>query len=638
MRIINRVRVDGVCEAADRLRVMLAKCSFLLVPDSSAAYTFVLEDGPALALDSVDSPLEAKIEDNLEELHARFPGAGEYLKRRAGGNRDPQRCVVTVPPGLHEAVALAILRAVVQVSEQLEPVPVSAPTPAPAAPRRPWYKFWAALFVLIPSLASAQATPPFQQLDVDTAAALSPRVFVGLFTPASGGATAVALPTTLDGGGFRVAVQNTVTVTDGAGALNVICDSGCGSPPATADNSVFTGGTTNVTPIAAVFDTTPPTITDGNYGAPRMDSNRYLFTVFPSAQAVTATATDLDIRNLTGATDTVTVTDGAGALNVICDSGCGGAATFADNAAFTFGTTAINISGFVLDDVTPNAATENSAAAPRMASNRVPYAQLRDAAGNERGANVTAGNALVVDGSAVTQPVSGTVTANVGTFPDNEPFNVAQINGVAPLMGNGVTGTGSQRVTIASDNTAFTVNVGTFPDNEPINAAQWGGVAVLAGNGVSGTGAPRVSIASDSTGPAYNGATASAVPARAAFVGTNSTGNLVGLIGCDNHALLNMSTATTTEIVALTAGQIIYVCSYDVMAGGTSNVKFVRGTGTNCATGQADISSNYPLIAQTGISRGSGLGTVFRTTSGNALCVTSSAAVTVAVDVTYTKF
>lgn len=40
----------------------------------------------------------------------------------------------------------------------------------------------------------------------------------------------------------------------------------------------------------------------------------------------------------------------------------------------------------------------------------------------------------------------------------NSAINVAQINGVTPLMGNGVTGTGSQRVTIASDNTAFAVN------------------------------------------------------------------------------------------------------------------------------------------------------------------------------------
>lgn len=77
---------------------------------------------------------------------------------------------------------------------------------------------------------------------------------------------------------------------------------------------------------------------------------------------------------------------------------------------------------------------------------------------------------LPVDGSGVTQPVSGTITANQGgtwnigtvstlpALPANQSVNVAQINGVTPLMGNGVTGTGSQRVTIASDNTAFTVN------------------------------------------------------------------------------------------------------------------------------------------------------------------------------------
>lgn len=46
-------------------------------------------------------------------------------------------------------------------------------------------------------------------------------------------------------------------------------------------------------------------------------------------------------------------------------------------------------------------------------------------------------------------------------FPSTPNFNIFQINGVTPLMGNGVTGTGSPRVTIASDNTAFTVNLGT---------------------------------------------------------------------------------------------------------------------------------------------------------------------------------
>lgn len=64
--------------------------------------------------------------------------------------------------------------------------------------------------------------------------------------------------------------------------------------------------------------------------------------------------------------------------------------------------------------------------------------------------------AVKVDGSGSTQPVSGTVAVTQSTSPWVD--NIAQINGVTPLMGNGVTGTGSQRVTIASDNTAFTVN------------------------------------------------------------------------------------------------------------------------------------------------------------------------------------
>lgn len=43
-------------------------------------------------------------------------------------------------------------------------------------------------------------------------------------------------------------------------------------------------------------------------------------------------------------------------------------------------------------------------------------------------------------------------TAIIGALSANQSVNNAQINGVTPLMGNGVTGTGSQRVTIASDN------------------------------------------------------------------------------------------------------------------------------------------------------------------------------------------
>lgn len=68
--------------------------------------------------------------------------------------------------------------------------------------------------------------------------------------------------------------------------------------------------------------------------------------------------------------------------------------------AYTSGTATINIRQTSAPNVTPSY-----------------MGQIQDAAGNARGANVTASNALVVDASATTQPISGTVTANPGALP-----------------------------------------------------------------------------------------------------------------------------------------------------------------------------------------------------------------------------
>lgn len=77
--------------------------------------------------------------------------------------------------------------------------------------------------------------------------------------------------------------------------------------------------------------------------------------------------------------------------------------------------------------------------------------------------------------------------------------NLSQVGGVAISTGNGVTGTGSIRVTVASDNTAFTVNAAQSGAPWSQNITQINGTSLLAGNGVTGTGSPRVTIASDNT-------------------------------------------------------------------------------------------------------------------------------------------
>jgi hypothetical protein len=82
----------------------------------------------------------------------------------------------------------------------------------------------------------------------------------------------------------------------------------------------------------------------------------------------------------------------------------------------------------VFDDTSPTAITENNFGFVRMSANRNQYMTIRDAAGNERGVNVTSGNALTVDASATTQPVSGTVTANQGGT-----WNITNVSGTVSL-------------------------------------------------------------------------------------------------------------------------------------------------------------------------------------------------------------
>jgi hypothetical protein len=130
----------------------------------------------------------------------------------------------------------------------------------------------------------------------------------------------------------------------------------------------------------------------------------------------------------------------------------------------------------------------------------------------------------------------------------------------------------------------------------------------------------------------------SVVPSTAIYAGGISSGNLAGVVACDSSALLTISTATTTQLVALVSGKSIYVCGLVMNGGGTTTAKLVYGTGTNCATGLTSLTPAFTLASGTNLVFGSGLGYVAKTISGNALCVTNSAAATANVFVAYTQF
>ena len=132
-------------------------------------------------------------------------------------------------------------------------------------------------------------------------------------------------------------------------------------------------------------------------------------------------------------------TDASGNLRVNVSGG--GIAGIVDDAAFTPATSEVLPIGFTFDDVSPDTVNEGDIGAGRMSANRCQYVTIRDAAGNERGLNIDAsGNLGIAANSAV---------------------NVAQMNGVTVTMGNGASGTGVQRVTLANDSTGVLATVST---------------------------------------------------------------------------------------------------------------------------------------------------------------------------------
>lgn len=106
--------------------------------------------------------------------------------------------------------------------------------------------------------------------------------------------------------------------------------------------------------------------------------------------------------------------------------------------------------------------------------------------------------------------------------------NIDQINAVTPLMGTGNTGTGSLRVTIATDQAQLTNKLLVTPDaNSAINMAQVGGTNTVTA-GVNGTQAVGGNVATNvaiGTNPINNGA--QGVSSENAVV---TTGRMVQLV------------------------------------------------------------------------------------------------------------
>ena len=235
---------------------------------------------------------------------------------------------------------------------------------------------------------------------------------------------------------------------------------------------------------------------------------------------------------------------------------------------------------------------------------------IKDSGGTE--VDVTASNALKVDGSAVTQPVSAAalplptgaatqatlaaidagIPAALGqttmaasmpvviasnqsavpisgtvTIAANQSVNVAQINGVTPLMGNGVTGTGSPRVTLASDGTAIsTVGFMSVKIDQTTDGTT---------NKVRATGTNK---------PSYGSTTVLAVTALQSLASSATAGwksvrtSNVSALANDYEVMISLTTANTAP--ANDKAMYLYVIPWYTSDGGTTWFASSGGTTT----------------------------------------------------------
>lgn len=144
---------------------------------------------------------------------------------------------------------------------------------------------------------------------------------------------------------------------------------------------------------------------------------------------------------------------------------------------------------------------------------------------------------------------------------------------------------------------------------------------------VNSTGNLVVGTGSNSIGTVVLGAGSAAVGTIALGAGSASVGtvNLSTADPCQaanvvkSSAVINVT--TDAELVALTSGQTIYVCGYEMTVGGTApTYRFVYGTGTTCATGLTGLTGTYLPVVGADDSYGPG-STVFATIASNALCM-----------------
>ena len=103
-----------------------------------------------------------------------------------------------------------------------------------------------------------------------------------------------------------------------------------------------------------------------------------------------------------------------------------------------------------------------------------------------------------------------------------------------------------------------------------------------------------------------------------------------------SSAAINTASSGNVELVALAAGKRVYVCGFNLDNDtATTGLQFITGTGTACATDEADLTGVVTVAALTVPNAGA---TQFVGAAASALCIELSAATQVNGHITYVQY
>jgi hypothetical protein len=289
---------------------------------------------------------------------------------------------------------------------------------------------------------------------------------------------------------------------------------------------------------------------------------------------------------------------------------------YASTPTFNLGTlngaaTASNQSSQITQETAINTVLGTQADTAWVSGSGTAISILKNIAGGVGGA-IPAGSNLI-----------GKVSIDQTTPNTTNAISVAQIAGTTTATGSGAMNGGTQRMAIATDSPGIiTLGQTTMSASVPMAIASNQSANALWGQGATG----------------------SAPPANAQYVGVNASGatggQMRGLIMCDNHVFKHITTATDTLAVQGVASQSIYICGWRARAAGVATwyLENTASANANCASTLTQITGVATEAANTGEVNNNPFWNGLKNTSGNGLCINSTGTGGVDVDIWYTQF